>query len=192
MVLMPSIIENDGRANKQFDLPSKLFEQNIITCFGEINNDMAYSIIAQLLYLDNIEEKKEINLYINSGGGSVYDGNAIIDVMRNMKKKVNTVCVGIAMSMGNQILAAGTGERRALPNSRIMIHSVSSGTQGKVQDMEIDYNETKFLHDSLMKQLSDFTKNKTSYKEICRLTERDKFMSPEEAIKIGIIDRIIQ
>ncbi len=191
MILMPSIIENDGRANKQFDLPSKLFEQNIVTCFGEINNDMAYSIITQLLYLDNVDNDKPINLYINSGGGSVYDGNAIIDIIQNMSKKVNTVCVGIAMSMGNQILASGTGERRSLPNSRIMIHSVSSGTQGKIQDMEIDYKETKYLHDKLMKQLSEFTKGKTSYEEICKLTDRDNFLSPEEAIELGIIDKII-
>jgi len=191
MILMPSIIENDGRTNKQFDLPSKLFEQNIITCFGDINNEMAYSIISQLLYLDSNSKTEEINLYINSGGGSVYDGNAIIDVIRNINTKVNTVCVGIAMSMGNQILTAGTGERRSLPNSRIMIHSVSSGTQGKVQDMEIDYNETKYLHDKLMKQMADFTKGKTSYEDILKLTERDKFLSPEEALKIGLIDKIV-
>lgn len=191
MVLMPSIIENDGRANKQFDLPSKLFEQNIVTCFGEINNDMAYSIIMQLLYLDSVDDDKDINLYINSGGGSVYDGNAIIDVMRNMNKKVNTVCTGIAMSMGNQILAAGTGERRALPNSRIMIHSVASGTQGKVQDMEIDFNETKYLHNQLMKNMATYTRGKTSYEDILVLTDRDKFLSPEEAIEIGLIDKVI-
>lgn len=191
MVLMPSIIENDGRANKQFDLPSKLFEQNIITCFGTIDNDMAYSIIMQLLYLDSVEDDEEVNLYINSGGGSVYDGNAIIDVMRGMSKKVNTVCTGIAMSMGNQILAAGTGTRRALPNSRIMIHSVASGTQGKIQDMAIDYNETKHLHDQLMRNMAKYTKGKTSYEEICILTDRDKFLSPEQAIEIGLIDEVV-
>ena len=192
MILMPSIIENDGRANKQFDLPTKLFEQNIITLFGEINNDMAYTIITQLLYLDSKKDNEEINLYINSGGGSVYDGNAIIDVIQNMKKKVNTVCVGIAMSMGNQILAAGTGERRSLPNSRIMIHSVASNTQGKIQDMEIDYQETKYLHESLMKQMAEFTKGKTSYEDILKLTDRDKFLSPKEALEIGLIDKIIE
>ncbi len=191
MVLMPSIIENDGRANKQFDLPSKLFEQNIITCFGEINNDMAYSIITQLLYLDSVDNDEEISLYINSGGGSVYDGNAIIDVMQKMNKKVNTVCTGIAMSMGNQILAAGTGERRALPNSRIMIHSVSSGTQGTIHDMEIDFNETRYLHDRLMENMASYTKGKTSYEEIQKLTERNKFLSPEEAEKIGLIDVVL-
>jgi ATP-dependent Clp protease protease subunit len=191
MILMPSIIENDGRANKQFDLPSKLFEQNIITCFGEINNDMAYSIITQLLYLDSKESDIPISLYINSGGGSVHDGNAIIDVMRNMSKPVNTVCVGIAMSMGNQILAAGTGERRALPNSRIMIHSVASGTQGKIQDMAIDYHETQYLHDKLMEDMAKYTKGKTTYEEICKLTERDNYLSPEEAVEIGLIDKVI-
>jgi ATP-dependent Clp protease protease subunit len=191
MYLMPSVIENDGRANKQFDLPSKLFDENIILLEHGIDDDLAAIIKMQLLYLDSKEDCKEINLYISSGGGSIYAGNGIIDVMRHIKTPVNTICTGIAMSMGNQILAAGTGTRSAMPNARIMIHSLAGGSQGKIQDMEIAMGESKYLHEKLMKQMSEYTKGKTSYEEICKLTERDKFLSPEEAIEIGLIDHIV-
>jgi len=187
MLTLPSIIEN----NEVYDLPSKLFQQNIITIFGEINQEMAYSTISQLLYLDSTDTKEPINIYINSEGGVVYDGLAIIDVINSMNKKVNTICTGIAMSMGASILASGTGVRKALPNSRIMIHSVSSGTQGVVHDMEVSMKETLYLQDKLMKILSDTTKGKTSFKEIKKLTQRDKYLSPKEAKDLGFIDEII-
>lgn len=191
MVLMPSIIENDGRGLRQFDLPSKLFEQNIIILEHEIEDDLASAIKMQLLYLESKDDCKEINLYISSGGGSVYAGNGIIDIMKYITTPVNTVCTGMVASMGTQIFAAGTGTRKFMPNSRIMIHSISGGTRGKFQDMEIDYHESKFLQDKLMKDLSSYTKGKTSYDDICILTDRDKWLTPEEAINIGIGDSIV-
>jgi len=191
MVFVPNVIEESGHGLKSFNLADKLFDENIIVLENEINDDMATSIKMQLLYLDSKEKCEEINMYISSGGGSVYAGNGIIDVMRHIKTPVNTICIGIAMSMGNQILAAGTGVRSAMPNSRIMIHSIAGGTKGKFQDMEIDFKESKYLQDKLMKQMASYTKGKTSYEEICKLTERDKFLSPEEALELGLIDKII-
>lgn len=188
---MPSIIENDGRANKQFDLPSKLFEQNIILLEHSIDDDLAAVIKMQLLYLDSKEDCKEINMYISSGGGSVYAGLGIIDVMKHIKTPVNTICTGMIASMGNQIHSAGTGLRKYMPNSRIMIHSVSSGTSGTFHDMEVDFKETQYLQKKLMKQLSEYSKGKTSYESMYKLTKRDKWLSPEEAIEIGLGDEII-
>lgn len=191
-MFLPSIIENDGRGSlKQYDIPSKLFEQNIITLFGEINEQTAYSVITQLLYLDSKESCEEINLYISSGGGSVYAGNAIIDTIHLIKKPVNTICTGTAMSMGNQILASGTGERRSLPNSRIMIHSVSSGSRGTYHDLKIDFEETQFLQKKLMNDLANYSKGKTSFEQFWDLTQRDKFLTPDEALELGLIDRVL-
>jgi ATP-dependent Clp protease protease subunit len=188
---LPSIIENDGRGLRQFDLPSKLFEQNIITLFGAVTEESAYAVITQLLYLDSLDNDNDVNLYINSPGGSVYAGLAIHDVVRNMKKKVNTVCTGIAMSMGAFLLFSGTGERRSLPNSRIMIHSVSSGTSGTYHDMEIDFNETKYLQEKLMNMQAGYSGGKMSYEEMMSATLRDKFLSPQETLELGLIDKVI-
>jgi len=191
MIFLPNVAEKDGRSDRQYTMIDKLFEENIVILENGIGDDLATTIKAQLLYLDSKEDCKEINMYISSGGGSIYAGNGIIDVMRHIKTPVNTICTGIAMSMGNQILAAGTGTRSAMPNARIMIHSLAGGTQGKFQDMEIDYNESKYLQEKLMRQMSEYTKGKTSYEEICVLTDRDKFLSPEEAMEIGLIDMIV-
>jgi len=188
---LPSIIENDGRTLRQFDLPSKLFEQNIITLFGGVTDETAYAVISQMLYLDSLDNDDDINLYINSPGGSVYAGLAIIDIMNTLNKKVNTVCTGIAMSMGHAILSHGTGERRSLPNSRIMAHSVSSGTSGTYHDQLVDLKETEYLQDKMMTMLSETTKGKVSLEEMREMTLRDKFMSPEEALEYGFIDKII-
>jgi ATP-dependent Clp protease protease subunit len=191
MVFLPNVTEKNGRSDRAFTMIDKLFEENIIILENGINDDLATTIKAQLLYLDSKEDCKEINMYISSGGGSIYAGNGIIDVMRHIKTPVNTICTGIAMSMGNQILAAGTGTRSAMPNARIMIHSLAGGTSGKFQDMEIDFHESKYLQEKLMRQMSEYTKGKTSYEEICKLTDRDKFLSPEEAMEIGLIDKIV-
>ncbi|MEA3315438.1 MAG: ClpP family protease [Campylobacterota bacterium] len=188
---MPAVIEESGRGLKSFSLQDKLFDENIILLEHGIDDDLATTIKAQLLYLDSKEDCKEINMYISSGGGSIYAGNGIIDVMRHIKTKVNTICTGMIASMGTQIHSAGTGTRKYMPNSRIMIHSLSGGTQGKFQDMEIDYHESKFLQEKLMNDLSSYTKGKTSYDEMCILTDRDKWLSPEEALEIGIADEII-
>lgn len=190
-MFLPSVIEDSGRGLKSYDIPSKLFEQNIITLFGEVNDETAYAVTTQLLYLDSLEKCEEINLYIKSGGGSVYSGNAIISVMNHIKTPVNTVCLGMIASMGTQIFASGTGERRALPNTRIMIHSVSSGSKGDYHTLKVDFYETEYLQEKLMRELADCTKGKSSYDDIVLLTQRDKYLSPEEAIEIGIVDTIV-
>ena len=192
MILIPSVIESDGRSNRAFSLIDKLFDENIIILENEINDDVAQVIKIQLLYLEAKEDCKEINMYISSPGGSVYAGNGIIDVMRHIKTPVNTICTGIAMSMGNQILSAGTGIRSAMPNARIMIHSIRHDTGGKIQDTRIQHKEGEFLQERLMRQMAEYTKGKTSYEEILKLTDRDKFLTPEQAIEIGLIDSIVK
>ena len=191
MIFPISTIEESGNGLRSYNLVDKLFEQNIILLEHDIDDDIAAMIKAQLLYLDSKEDCKEINLYISSYGGSVYAGLGIIDIIRHISTPVNTICTGVAMSMGCQILAAGTGYRAALPNSRIMMHSVSSGAQGTYHDLKISLKETEYLQKKLMKQLAEFTKGKTPYNKIVKLTERDKFLSPEEAIEIGIIDKVL-
>jgi len=192
MNIIPSVIESDGRASREFTLPSKLFDENIIILENGIDEDVATSVKMQLLYLDSKKTCEEINMYISSYGGSVYAGLGIIDIMNHIKTPVNTICTGVAMSMGNQILAAGTGVRKAMPNARIMIHSVSSGSQGTYHDLKIDFKETEYLQEKLMAQLAECSKGKTSYDEFMELTQRDKFLSPEEALDIGIIDEVIK
>jgi ATP-dependent Clp protease protease subunit len=189
MILLPDVIEREGRNKKVISIPSRLFEENIVTMFGEVDDDMAYSIITQLLYLDTLDTDDSIKLYINSPGGSVYDGLAIHDCIRSMKRKVDTVCTGIAMSMGAFLLMSGTGTRKSLPNSRIMLHSVSSGTYGTVHDQRIDLKETDYLQEKLMKIQAEYSN--ISYDDIVIMTERDKYLSPQECKKLGIIDKIV-
>jgi len=192
MVLMPSVIEESGRGLKSFNLVDKLFDENIIILENEINDDLATAIKTQLLYLDSKEECKEIDIYISSGGGSVLAGNGIIDVIQHINTPVNTVCTGMIASMGTQIFASATGARRIMPRSRIMIHSVASSAAGKIQNLRIEMEETEYLQEQLMNDLADFTKGKTSYEEICKLTERDNWLSAQEAIEIGIGDEIVK
>lgn len=190
-MFLPSIIETDGRGLRSFDLPSKLFEQSIITLFGDVTDDSANAVIMQLIYLDSLDNEDEINLYINSPGGSVYAGLAIHDVIRNMRKKVNTVCVGSAMSMGAFLLICGTGERKSLPNSRIMIHSVSGYSSGTFHDQLIDLKETEYLQNRLLQLMVEYSNGKITKDAIDTLTQRDKFLSPQEAYDLGFIDKII-
>ena len=191
MILHPLVIETVGRTKKTFDIPSKLYDQGIITLFSGIDDDLAYSIITQLLYLDTIKTDDPVNMYINSGGGSVYAGLAIIDTINNMKRKVNTVGIGICASMGASLLFAGTGVRSVLPNTRIMIHSVSSGTGGTVHDQIIDLEETKYLQEKLMIMAADWSKGIISYDEVVEMTLRDKYLSPEQTLTLGLIDKIV-
>jgi len=192
MVFLPNVTESNGRSDRQFTMIDKLFEENIIILENEINDDLATTAKAQLLYLDSKEDCKEINIYISSGGGSVLAGNGIIDIIRHIKTPVNTVCTGMIASMGTQIFASATGTRRIMPRSRIMIHSVASGASGKIQDLRIEMKETEYLQEQLMKDLAGFTKGKTSYEEICKLTERDKWLSAKEAVELGIGDEIVE
>ena len=191
MIFLPNVAEKDGRSDRQYTMIDKLFEENIIILENGIGDDLATTIKAQLLYLDSKEDCKEINIYISSGGGSVLAGNGIIDVIRHIKTPVNTVCTGMIASMGTQIFASATGKRRIMPRSRIMIHSVASGSSGKIQDLRIEMKETEYLQEQLMKDLANFTNGKTSYEEMCKLTDRDNWLSAEEAVEIGIGDEVI-
>ena len=187
----PSVIETTGRSTKSFDLPTKLLQDRLIYLGGEVTPELANIVIMQLLWLNTDDPESDINLYINSPGGSVYDGLAIKDVIHTINAKVNTVGVGICASMGAYLLSAGTGERKATDNCRIMIHSVSGGAVGTFQDIEIDYKETKHLQDKMIEDIAGFTKGKSTVDEIVSKTQRDYYMNVEEAKEIGLIDSIV-
>jgi len=187
----PSIIETTGRSSRAFDLPTKLLQDRIIYFGSEVNNDTANFAIMQLLWLNADDPDSPIDFYINSPGGSVYDGLAIKDTIDSISCKVNTVGVGMCASMGAYLLAAGTGERKAMKNCRIMIHSVSSGTMGTFHDMEVDYEETKFLQDKLLVDISNFTKGKSDIETLKLKTQRDYYMNVDEAIALGLIDTVV-
>jgi ATP-dependent Clp protease protease subunit len=188
---MPHVIETIGRSKKTFTITDKLFEKDIITLFDDIDDDLAYTIITQLLYMDSLDSDEPIIMYINSPGGSVYAGLAIIDTMNLMRRKVTTIGMGICASMGASLLFAGTGARKALPNCRIMIHSVSSGSgRATVHDQIVDLEETKYLQEKLLRMISNYSQVIT-FDEIEALTQRDKYLSPEETIKLGLIDSIV-
>lgn len=206
---IPTVIENDGRAQAQFDLPSRLLKDRIIILNDQVASVTAYGVNMQLMYLDNNnKEGKDINLYINSPGGSVYDGMSILDTINSLKCKVNIVATGMAASMGAFLLTTGTGLRAATPEARIMVHSVSSGTRGTVHDMEIDGEETKFLnnrlHTLMYNKMSEkiTDEGKKIITETARMpefnletfieyTSRDRWLSAQEALEIGIIDKIV-
>ena len=186
----PIVIENDGRGERSYDIYSRLLKDRIIFVGGEIEDNIANSIIAQLLFLDAQDKEKDIVMYINSPGGVITSGLAIYDTMRHIKADVSTVCVGQAASMGAVLLAAGTkGKRYSLPNSRIMIHQPLGGARGQATDIQIQAKEMERIKELMNKILSDAT-GKT-VEEIYKDTERDNFMSPEEAISYGLIDKII-
>lgn len=190
-MFFPSIIETTGRSSRSFDLPTKLLQNRIVYLAGEINDESANIVIMQLLWLNADNPDQPINLYINSPGGNVYSGLAIKDLMYSLECKVNTFGVGFCASMGAYLLAAGTGERKATQNTRIVIHSVSAGTQGTIHDMAIDFKESKFLHDHLLSDLESFTKGKSTRKSLNAKTQRDYYMGVQEAIKMGLIDDVV-
>ncbi len=186
----PIVIENDGRGERSYDIYSRLLKDRIIFVGGEIEDNMANSIIAQLLFLDAQDKEKDIVMYINSPGGVITSGLAIYDTMHHIKADVSTVCIGQAASMGAVLLAAGTkGKRYSLPNSRIMIHQPLGGARGQATDIQIQAKEIERIKELMNIILSEAT-GKT-VEEIYKDTERDNFMSPEEAISYGLIDKII-
>lgn len=189
MILLPDVIETVGRNKKIFSIPTKLYEKGIITLFDEVNDDSAYSIITQLLYLDTLDTADDIKLYINSPGGSVTAGLAIVDTIESIQRKVQTVGIGSCASMGQVILSCGTGERKALKNTRILCHSVSSSTGGTVIDQKIQLNESLILQDILMKKIAE--RSNLSLEKVIKMTERDYYMSAKQAKKIGLIDSIV-
>ncbi len=185
------VVEQTSRGERSFDIYSRLLNERIIFLGSAVDDEVANLIVAQLLHLESDEPEKDISLYINSPGGSVYAGLAIYDTMQFIKPDVQTICVGIAMSMGALLLAGGAeGKRMALPNSKILIHQVSSGFQGQATDIEIHANEIIDTRGRLDKILAEHTKQ--DLEKVTKDTERDYFMSAEEARDYGIVDRVIE
>jgi ATP-dependent Clp protease protease subunit len=190
-MLVPMVIESSARGERAFDIYSRLLKDRIIFLGDAIEDHVANLIIAQLLFLESEDPEKDIQLYINSPGGVVTSGMAIYDTMQYLRAPVSTICIGQAASMGAVLLAAGaTGKRYALPNSRIMIHQGSGGFRGNTPDVEIQMREMMHLTDRLMKILADHTGQ--DFDTVKRDSERDKFMSAEEAKAYGLIDEVFQ
>lgn len=190
MPLVPYVIEQTSRGERSFDIYSRLLADRIIFIGTPIDDQIANVVVAQLLHLQSDDPEKDISIYINSPGGSVYAGLAIYDTMKYVKCDIQTVCCGIAMSMGAFLLAGGTkGKRLATANSRIMIHQVSSGFQGQATDIEIQARETLNLRKKLDEMLADNTGQ--DYEKVSKDTERDYYMSALEAREYGLIDEVL-
>lgn len=187
--MVPMVIEQSGRGERAYDIYSRLLRDRVVFLVGPVNEQTANLVIAQMLFLESENPDKDISLYINSPGGSVYAGMAIYDTMQFVKPAVSTICVGMAASMGAFLLAAGAkGKRFALPNSRIMIHQPSGGSQGQASDIEIQAREILYLRERLNGILAERTGQ--PIERIARDTDRDNFMSAEDAVSYGLIDRI--
>ncbi len=191
MTLIPYVIEQTSRGERSYDIFSRLLKDRIVFIGTPINDDVANLVIAQLLFLEKEEGTKDIDLYINSPGGSVTAGLAIYDCMQILKPDISTICIGQAASMGAFLLAAGAkGKRYALPNSRILIHQPSAGFEGQATDIEIHANEILNIKRRLNELLA--TSTGQPVEKIKEDTERDKFMSPDDAKEYGLIDQILQ
>ncbi len=192
MAYIPYVVEQSSHGERSYDIFSRLLNDRIILLHDEVNSASASVIVAQLLYLEGQDPDKDISLYINSPGGSVSDGMAIYDTMQYIKCDVSTICMGMAASMGAFLLSAGTkGKRIALPNSEIMIHQPlisGGGISGQVTDIQIRSNYLLRTKERLNRILSDNTGK--DYETICRDTERDNFMTAEEALEYGLIDKV--
>ena len=190
MSLVPMVIEQTNRGERSYDIYSRLLNDRIVFLADEVNDVTASLVVAQLLYLEAQDPQKDIHLYINSPGGSITSGMAIYDTMNFIKCDVSTMCVGIAASMGAFLLAAGAkGKRFALPNSEIMIHQPSAGTQGQVSDMKIHLDRFVKIRSKLNGLLSQMTGQPLEVIE--RDTERDNFMTVTEAMNYGLIDKVL-
>lgn len=188
--LVPTVIEDTNRGERAYDIYSRLLKERVIFLGEEVNEQTANIVIAQLLHLAYEDPKKDIKLYINSPGGSVYDGLAIIDTMNFIEPDVQTIGIGLQASMGAMLLSSGAkGKRYALPNSRIMIHQPSSGTQGKITDQEIALKEGVYLKKVLAEMFAKNTGQK--YEKVVKDMDRDNWMSAQEAMEYGIIDEVI-
>jgi len=189
--LIPMVVEQSNRGERAYDIYSRLLKERIIFLTGQINDNLASLVTAQLLFLEAEDPKKEINLYINSPGGLVTSGLGIYDTMQYVKPDISTLCIGQAASMGSFLLAAGTkGKRFSLPNSRIMVHQPSAGFQGQATDIEIHANEVL----SLKKRLNEIYSKHTgkSVEEIKSALERDNFMTADIAKSFGLIDEVVE
>ena len=188
--LIPMVIEQSGRGERSYDIYSRLLKERVIFLIGPVNDMTANLVVAQLLFLEAENPDKDISLYINSPGGSVTAGMSIYDTMQFVKPDVSTLCIGQAASMGAFLLAAGAkGKRFSLPNSRVMIHQPSGGFSGQSTDIQIQAKEIMYLREKLNAILANHTGR--SAEEIDRDTERDNFMSAEESVKYGMIDKVI-
>jgi len=189
--LIPTVVEETNRGERAYDIYSRLLKERVVFMGDQVTPETANIVIAQLLHLAYEDPKKDIKLYINSPGGSVYDGLAIIDTVNYIEPDVQTIGIGLQASMGAMLLSAGAkGKRFALPNARIMIHQPSSGTEGKITDQEIALKEGIYLKKVLIDMMAKNT-GKTA-KEIEKDMDRDNWMSAEEALKYGIIDEVIK
>ena len=189
--LIPVVIEQSGRGERSFDIYSRLLRDRVVFLVGPVTDQSANLVVAQLLFLESENPDKDISLYIDSPGGSVYAGLSIYDTMQFIKPDVSTICLGMAASMGAFLLAAGAkGKRFALPNSRIMIHQPSGGTNGTAADIEIQAKEILELRSRLNTILSEHTGQ--SIEKIAVDTERDNFMSSAQAVEYGIIDGVFR
>lgn len=189
--LIPMVIEQSGRGERSFDIYSRLLRDRVVFLVGPVTDQSANLVVAQLLFLESENPDKDISLYIDSPGGSVYAGLSIYDTMQFIKPDVSTICLGMAASMGAFLLAAGAkGKRFALPNSRIMIHQPSGGTNGTAADIEIQAKEILELRSRLNTILSEHTGQ--SIDKIAVDTERDNFMSSAQAVEYGIIDGVFR
>ncbi|KOF55268.1 MULTISPECIES: ATP-dependent Clp endopeptidase proteolytic subunit ClpP [unclassified Achromobacter] len=187
---IPMVIEQSGRGERAYDIYSRLLRERLIFLVGPVNDATANLVVAQLLFLESENPDKDISLYINSPGGSVYAGMAIFDTMRFVKPDVSTLCTGLAASMGAFLLAAGTkGKRFTLPNSRIMIHQPSGGAQGQASDIQIQAREILDLRERLNRILAENTGQPVE--RIAVDTERDNFMSAEDAVSYGLVDKVM-
>ena len=188
---VPTVVEQSGRGERAFDIYSRLLRERIIFLGTGINDQVSDSLVAQLLFLEAEDPEKDIQIYINSPGGSVTAGLAIYDTMQQISPDVVTICFGVAASMGAFLLSGGTkGKRLALPNSRIMIHQPLGGAQGQAVEIEIQAKEILFLKKTLNSLLAEHTGQ--SLEKINEDTERDYFLSPAEAVQYGLIDKVIK
>jgi len=188
--LVPMVVEQTNRGERSYDIFSRLLKDRIVMLNGEVNDTQASLITAQLLFLESDDPDKDISLYINSPGGSITAGMAIFDTMNYIKSDVSTICIGMAASMGAFLLAAGAkGKRYVLPNSEVMIHQPLGGAQGQATDVKIRAERLLAIRDRMNKLLSDMTSQ--DVEKIEKDTERDNFMTAEEAVAYGLVDEII-
>ena len=187
--MVPIVIEQSGRGERAYDIYSRLLRDRVVFIVGAVTEQTANLVVAQLLFLESENPDKDISLYINSPGGSVSAGFAIFDTMQFVKPDVSSICIGVAASMGAFLLAAGAkGKRYSLPNSRIMIHQPMGGVQGQAADIEIHAKEILYLCERLNKILAERTGQ--AVEKIAKDTDRDNFMSADDAVKYGLIDKI--
>lgn len=193
MALVPYVVEQTGNGERSYDIYSRLLNDRIIMLTDEVNNQTASLVVAQMLYLESVDPEKDIYLYINSPGGSITAGMAIHDTMKYIKCDVVTICMGMAASMGAFLLCSGTkGKRMALPNSEVMIHQplISGGLSGQATEIKIHSDHLIKTRETLNTLISKYTGK--SYEQVCQDTERDNYMSAQQALEYGLIDKIIE